>query len=199
MYVDISFILRYNDNIQHAKEISVKHLKFIAAQMEDLALIRSVYWSLIDSSDTYTDILRWKKDVYPAEADWINYIHNQEMFLIYDADRLVGAVALVKSQPEAYRNIPWVVAAGDAEILVIHLLAICPGLHGQGYATAALNEIMMLASVWGKRVVRLDAIATNKPAQKLYEAYGFQNRGMERLYYESTGYTDFIFYEYPVE
>ena len=35
-------------------------------------------------------------------------------------------------------------------------------------------------------------------AQKLYEAYGFHHCGTRRLYYESTGLTDFLFYDYPI-
>ena len=49
-----------------------------------------------------------------------------------------------------------------------------------------------------KRVVRLDAIGTNVPAQKLYEKYGFFNCGTAQEYYESTGETEFIFYEYAL-
>ena len=47
-----------------------------------------------------------------------------------------------------------------------------------------------------KSAVRLDAIKTNIPAQRLYEKYGFARCGTEQLYYESTGWTEFILYEY---
>ena len=66
---------------------------------------------------------------------------------------------------------------------------------GQGYATAALQELVRLAEKLGKKALRLDAIGTNKPAQKLYEKFGFANCGTEQLYYESTGLTKFVFYE----
>ena len=49
-----------------------------------------------------------------------------------------------------------------------------------------------------KRVVRLDAIGTNVPAQKLYEKYGFVNCGIAQEYNESTGKTEFVFYEYAL-
>jgi ribosomal protein S18 acetylase RimI-like enzyme len=36
------------------------------------------------------------------------------------------------------------------------------------------------------------------PAQKLYEKYGFVNCGTAQEYYESTGETEFVFYEYAL-
>ena len=31
--------------------------------------------------------------------------------------------------------------------------------------------------------------------QKMYEKYGFKFRGIQKLYYENTGWADFLFYE----
>ena len=67
-----------------------------------------------------------------------------------------------------------------------------------GAATAALDEIIKLATNKKKKAVRLDAIGTNVPAQKLYEKYGFVNCGTAQEYYESTGETEFVFYEYAL-
>ena len=47
----------------------------------------------------------------------------------------------------------------------------------------------------GKKSVRLDALASNTPAHKIYEALGFQYRGKQHLYAENTGWTDFFFFE----
>ena len=57
---------------------------------------------------------------------------------------------------------------------------ILPEYQGDGAATAALDEIIKLAAGKKKRAVRLDAIGTNVPAQKLYEKYGFVNCGQHR-------------------
>lgn len=117
------------------------------------------------------------------------------MHLIWDECNLIGAVALAKSQPEDYRKVRWTVDARDDEVAVAHLLAIRPQYQGQGYATAVLQELVKLAKKLGKKALRLDAIGTNKPAQRLYDKFGFTNCGTEQLYYESTGLTKFVFYE----
>ena len=176
-----------------------KCLTLMAARMEQLPLIRNLYWKLLDSSEEYAGILQWKKGIYPADVDWIGYIQNGEIFLLWDAGALIGAVALTETQPYAYREGSWSCPASEGGVLVIHLLAIHPDHQGQGYDRAALDAIAAFAREKGKQAMRLDAIATNKPAQRLYEAYGFQSCRTRRLYYESTGLTDFLFYDYPLK
>lgn len=155
----------------------MKHLKLVNAASDDLDTIRSIYWELLDSSEEYASILRWKKDIYPADEDWLSYIAKGEMHLIWDECNLIGAVALAKSQPEDYRKVRWTVDARDDEVAVAHLLAIRPQYQGQGYATAVLQELVKLAKKLGKKALRLDAIGTNKPAQRLYDKFGFTATG----------------------
>ena len=69
-------------------------LTLTAAGLEQLPLIRNLYWKLLDSSEEYAGILQWKKEIYPADEDWIRYIQKGEMFLLWDAAALIGAVAL---------------------------------------------------------------------------------------------------------
>ena len=48
----------------------------------------------------------------------------------------------------------------------------------------------------GIKAIRLDALASNTPAHKIYKALGFEYRGKQHLYAENTGWTDFYFFEY---
>ena len=58
-----------------------------------------------------------------------------------------------------------------------------------------LLYINKIQSKNGKKAVRFDALKSNIPAQKMYERYGFKFRGIQKLYYENTGWADFLFYE----
>lgn len=177
----------------------MKNIKFKKVSIRDLDQIRTLYWRLLDSSPEYGRILQWKKNIYPNDNDWNNYIVNDEMYLILDNINVIGAVAVTNAQSKEYRKIHWRVKANDQEVAVVHLLMILPEYQGGGAATAALDEIIKLATDKQKRVVRLDAIGTNVPAQKLYEKYGFVNCGTAQEYYESTGEMEFVFYEYALE
>ena len=177
----------------------MKNLRLKKVSIKDLDQIRALYWRLLDSSPKYGEILQWKKNIYPNEDDWNKYIVKGEMYLILKDRDAIGAVAVTNAQSKEYRKIYWKVNADDQEVGVVHLLMILPEYQGDGAATAALDEIIKLAAGKKKRAVRLDAIGTNVPAQKLYEKYGFVNCGTAQEYYESTGKTEFVFYEYALE
>ena len=174
----------------------MRSLRLRKTSIEELDQIRELYWKLLDSSPKYGQILQWKKNIYPNDGDWTAYIRKGEMYLILQETDVIGAVAVTNGQSEEYRKIHWTVKIEDQEAAVVHLLMIVPEYQGQGVATAALDEIIKLAVAKKKKAVRLDAIGTNVPAQKLYEKYGFVNCGTAQEYYESTGETEFIFYEY---
>ena len=53
-----------------------------------------------------------------------------------------------------------------------------------------------LAQSKGMQAIRLDALASNTPAHRLYERLGFEYRGKQHLYAENTGWTDFYFFDY---
>ena len=59
-------------------------------------------------------------------------------------------------------------------------------------------EIRRKWSEKGKKAIRLDALASNIPAQHMYEKLGFAYRGKRNLYAENTGWTDFLYYELPI-
>ena len=52
------------------------------------------------------------------------------------------------------------------------------------------------AKTAGQKALRLDVLKGNTPAEKLYTHFGFQSRGVVRMYYEDTGWTDYEVYEY---
>lgn len=176
----------------------MSNVRLVKAIRDDLERIRVFYWNVMDRSEKLAEILRWEKNVYPSDFDWQTYINKEEMYFVYESNRLVGAVALTTAQSAEYRQIDWLVAATDDEVLVMHLLAIDPMQQGRGLATAVLDEIVKLAKDIGKKAIRLDAIETNVPAQCLYEKYGFRNCGWAQAYYESVGLAGFYFYEYNI-
>ena len=58
------------------------------------------------------------------------------------------------------------------------------------------NNYTNEAGYVNEQAIRLDALASNTPAHKIYERLGFEYRGKQHLYAENTGWTDFYFFEY---
>ena len=74
--------------------------------------------------------------------------------------------------------------------------AVSPDAQGKGFGSEMIREAIRLAQSKGMQAVRLDALASNTPAHKIYERLGFEYRGKQHLYAENTGWTDFYFFEY---
>ena len=62
-----------------------------------------------------------------------------------------------------------------------------------------ISESIRLAKTNGMKGIRLDALASNTPAHKIYKHLGFEYRGKQHLFAENTGWTDFFFFEYNRE
>ena len=83
----------------------------------------------------------------------------------------------------------------DNKVAVIHILAVSPGYQGKGIGSEMIREAIRMAKSKGMQAIRLDALASNTPAHKLYKRLGFEYRGKQHLYAENTGWTDFYFFE----
>ena len=51
------------------------------------------------------------------------------------------------------------------------------------------------AQAAGQKAIRLDVLAGNVPAERLYEGMGFRYLGTIPMFYEDTGWTDYELYE----
>ena len=49
-----------------------------------------------------------------------------------------------------------------------------------------------------QKVIRLDVIKGNLPAERLYEGLGFRKLHSLQMFYENTGWMEFALYEYIV-
>lgn len=173
-------------------------MELIQASPEDYQKIRAFYDDIIDHTPDIQLHARWMHGLHPSDEGIRSYLDRGAMYLCLDDGCLIGAMAVTMGQEEDYHPIQWAVAARDDEVAVIHILGIAPRCQGKGFGTQMIEEAIRLGTEQGKKALRLDALASNLPAHKLYEAKGFQYRGTQRWYAENTGWTDFYLYEYPL-
>jgi len=138
---------------------------------------------------------RWVMGKHPTEEIITRYIENGAMFTYEKEEVLWGAMAVTMKQSEEYHAIRWKTDLPDDEVAVVHILAVNPNYQGNGIGMHMLEEAIHLAKASGKKAVRLDALATNKPAHALYYKMGFAYRGKQNLYADNTGWTDFFYFE----
>lgn len=123
------------------------------------------------------------------------YIEEGNLYLYREENVILGAMAITMYQEEDYHAIEWSKQVADNKVAVIHILAVSPDSQGKGIGSEIVREAINLAKEKGMQAIRLDALASNIPAHRMYERLGFEYRGKQHLYAENTGWTDFYFFE----
>lgn len=166
------------------------------ANIEEYDSIIAFYDDVIERTPDVRKYARWQKGKHPT-ADGIRaYIEEGSMYLYKEQGTIVGAMAVTMYQGEDYHAIEWSRQVPDNEVAVIHILAVSPDRQGTGIGSKMVREAIELAKAKCMKAIRLDALATNTPAHKLYQRLGFEYRGKQNLYAENTGWTDFFFFEF---
>jgi len=168
------------------------------AQMADFDKVVSFYKYVSEKTQEIEKYARWVYGQHPTDAMIQNYIEQEAMYLLEEAQTIIGAMAVTMSQSEEYRSINWNIDAADDEVAVIHILCIHPEYQKQGIGKRMIRESIAVAQKQRKKAVRLDALESNAPAHRMYQSLGFLYRGKQHLYAENTGWTDFLFFEYTL-
>lgn len=141
---------------------------------------------------------RWEKGVYPSDAFMRSSIERGELYLGLLGGDIAAAMAINGEGAEGYAGAPWGVRAADGEFSVIHALGVLPSHHGRGFARELVAAAKDVARGLGHKALRLDVLNGNLPAVGLYESEGFRFVSRVELFYEDTGLTDFLLYEYAL-
>lgn len=165
------------------------------ATLDDYASIIAFYDDVIERTPDVTKYARWQKGKHPTDDGIRAYIEEGSMYLYKERGLIVGAMAVTMYQGADYHAIEWSKQVADNEVAVIHILAVRPDGQGAGIGSRMVLEAIGLAKAKGMKAIRLDALASNTPAHKVYERLGFVYKGKQHLYAENTGWTDFYFFE----
>ena len=160
--------------------------------------VRDFYWTLIDGMRDAQYLPGWQKGIYPTDEFLRESLDRGELFVLERNGQLVGAMVVNHQCNEGYAQARWAVDAQLEEISVIHALGVLPACHGQGLAKELTLAAVRMARERGQRAVRLDVLGTNLAAKRLYEGLGFQFRKALQMYYDDTGWTEYLLYELPL-
>lgn len=159
--------------------------------------VHAFYWQLIDDMQNAEYHPKWQKGIYPTDEDIREAIEQSEMYIYLDEnDVVLSAMRVNHSVTEGYDQVEWSIEAEAEEITVIHMLGVGVATQGKGVAKEMVNFVIDMARRDGQKCIRLDVLEGNVPAFRLYESVGFKPAGSVQLFYEDTGLTDFVLYEY---
>jgi len=169
-------------------------MKLIQATEQDFQKIARFYRDVISHTKDMDIYARWVYGKHPADEMIQSYIRKGAMYY-GEKDGSILSAAAVTPQAEDYHDSAWSVSLEDDEVAVVHLLCVAPEWQGKGIARDTMDWMIGLSQTMEKKAVRLDALACNTPAHRLYESLGFQKRDQRRWYAENVGWTDFFLYE----
>ena len=160
--------------------------------------VKAFYWQLIEQMDSALYKPGWKKEIYPTDEFLMDSIRNKELYVLLSESNHMASMILNHKCTDGYEKIHWNITATPQEITVVHALGVLPDYQGQGIAKLMVQEAIRTAKENGQKAVRLDVLSTNIPAQKLYSDMGFNYMDTIQLFYEDTGSTNYLLYEYTL-
>ena len=168
------------------------------ARKDEFQAVRAFYHHLIDLMQGAEFSPGWEKDVYPENEQLRQAIDRQQLYLGELDGAPACAMILNRECNEGYRGAPWKIEAGPDQVSVIHALGVLPTLQRRGLGRELVRFAMAKAREAGSRVIRLDVLTGNLPAEKLYLGMGFYYVSTARMYYPDTGWTDYDMYEFDL-
>lgn len=178
------------------KDMSATSLRL--ATPHDFSKVQSLYWDIIDTMKDSPYSPKWEKGIYPTDEALASFIAKEQMYLCECEEMIMGAMVVNSEGSHGYEQVPWKVDAIDAEVSVVHILAVHPSFQGHGVAKFLVQQAIRLSKQQTKKAIRLDVVTNNIPAQRLYESMGFVYCATIQLFYEDTGLMDFMLYEYLI-
>ena len=158
--------------------------------------VRAFYHSLIDGIADRPYGAGWKKDIYPAPGFLMAAIRAGELYIGSEDETIIASMVLNHECNEGYLEFNWPTKAEEEEVTVIHALGVHPSRNGKGYARQLVQFAIQTARNNRQKVIRLDVLKGNLPAENLYSSMGFSLLHTLPMYYDDTGWTEYELYEY---
>ena len=165
------------------------------AAIEEFSAVRAFYHKMTDWLDTVPYGLGWRKDIYPSPEELTSALEKGELWVWEDSEGYAAAMILNSGSQEEYAKVKWELDATPDEVLVIHALGVMPKYHGTGLSHELVKFAIRTAKEQGKKGMRLDVLAGNLPAERLYPKFNFKLIETIEMFYEDTGLAMYKLYE----
>ena len=143
----------------------------------DLDDIEKIYERIHDNEEKGLSTTGWIRRVYPTGKTAEDALGRGDLFVMTDHGRTVAVAVINHIQVPEYRNVTWRYEAKDAEILVLHGLAVDPQEKGKGYGRSFVSFYEEEARRQGCVALRMDTHVRNTRARKLYRSLGYEEIG----------------------
>lgn len=153
--------------------------KITFAQEEELSEIYDFYREVCAELKHARYTPRWQIDLYPGREDIKKFILKREMIIGRSKDRILSVMAL----------------ADHDHYTSLHLFAVHPQYRGKHISEEMMQAMYRMVEKRNHKIIRLDVIQGNLPAERLYQKFGFRKVGNRTEYFDFCGELVFSVYE----
>ena len=152
------------------------------AIINDLEVIASLA-KIVRSDMVSKGLNQWVGD-YPNIDNFRSDLDKGGLFVLVEADKIVGSCSILKENDIAYKEVVW----NGKNALVIHRILIDPTYQGKGFGKEMVNFAYKKVLNEGYDSLKIDTHPDNIKMQKMLKGLNFEFRGylasINRLAYE---------------
>jgi len=119
-------------------------------------------------------IFQWNEN-YPSKTAFINDVARKELYVLEEAQDIIGCIVLTPFMDKEYIPIQWLTP--NTNNMYIHRLAVHPKAQGNGNAQRLMSFAEQFAIENNYSSIRLDTFSKNKRNQKFYELRNYKKLG----------------------
>ncbi len=144
----------------------------------DIDAVAAIYAKIHTAEENGEATIGWKRGVYPERDTALAALHRDDLFVIEEDGRIVGAGILNRIQVDVYSEGNWKYKAEPSEVMVMHTLVIDPEMQGRGYGKRFVRFYEHYALENGCPYLRIDTNELNAAARRLYRSMGYKEIGI---------------------
>lgn len=169
--------------------------KMRKAEVADVPALLNFYEQVCEAQALSPYSPSWHFGIYPDAEDLEKHVRADESYLTLLEGRIAAAAVMTEGDDPIYADAAWPTTACADEVCVLHLFAVHPDFRRQGISGGMLEALAEQAKAERKRVMRLDVVTGNLPAERLYLRHDFRFVEQREVYYPDTGDISVCLYE----
>ena len=175
---------------------------FRRARPDEIGAVYQAYDHIREHLSKTVQFPHWHTENHPRPAMINKWVEAGELYIATPAETqetvgvIAGVVVLDHNSADDYAAAQWSVEAARERALIVHVLGVVPDYLGTGVSRFLVESAIETARDRGCLTVRLDVLADNTPAHRLYVRCGFRDLGLHTIRYDGTDLDQFHLYEY---
>lgn len=190
------------DSVLNMSDCGQSEMLFRPARKDEIGAVQHAYDRIREHLSRTVDFRHWHTENHPRPTQISEWVDAGELYIATPAEtqeksgEIAGVVVLDHNSADDYEVAQWSVEAADEQVLIVHVLGVAPDYLGTGVSRFLVESAIEAARDRGCLTVRLDVIADNIPAHRLYVKCGFRDLGLHTIRYDGTDLDQFHLYEY---